>query len=248
MSPVSFMLNFVLMVLCSFLPLVNEEDIPKEKRYYDDKKGKKRSIKMKGTTMKKHFVLIALVGVLTLSGCNEKKSGDNKIDTETMASAQAVGTQALTVDQVLARADSLVGQEIMVEAVCTHICKHGGKKVFLMGSDDTKSLRVEAGETIGSFKQEVMNSLVTIIGTLEEDRIDEAYLTQWENELVTADAEAHEEGSCTAEQMANNEKAAKSAKERIANMRTQIAERQEKEGKAYLSFYYLQSNSYTIAQ
>lgn len=57
----------------------------------------------------------------------------------------------LTIDEVLSRADSLVGQAVILEGVCTHICEHGGQKIFLMGSDDTQMLRVEASKQLGSF-------------------------------------------------------------------------------------------------
>lgn len=190
--------------------------------------------------MKKYFSLL-LMGMLLLSSCNEKKS-----NSEFGKTTEAQATTQMSVDDLLADAEKLVGQNVSVEGVCTHICAHGGKKIFLMGSDDTKYLRVEAGEEIGSFKQESVNSLVEVKGVLTEERIDEAYLAQWETQLAEENAEAHEEGGCTADQKANNEKKADSTAERIANMRAQIVERQAKEGKAYLSFYYLLGETYEI--
>lgn len=40
------------------------------------------------------------------------------------------------------------------------ICRHGGRKIFLMGTDDTQVIRIEAGEKIGTFKPECVNNLV----------------------------------------------------------------------------------------
>ena len=88
---------------------------------------------------------------------------------------------ALSVDNILAEGDSLVGKTVTVEGVCTHICKHGGKKLFMMGTDDTKMLRAEACE-LGSFPAEVVNSLVSVTGTLEEDRINEATIQRMEEQ------------------------------------------------------------------
>lgn len=51
---------------------------------------------------------------------------------------ESAATVALSVDDILAKGDSLVGKTVTVEGVCTHICKHGGKKLFMMGTDDTK--------------------------------------------------------------------------------------------------------------
>ena len=51
-----------------------------------------------------------------------------------------------------------------------------------MGSDDTKTIRVEACK-LGSFDSKCVNSIVEVKGTLVEDRIDEAYLQNWEKQL-----------------------------------------------------------------
>ena len=82
----------------------------------------------------------------------------------------------MEVDNLLADAEKLTGGKVTVEGVCTHICRHGGRKIFLMGTDDTQVIRIEAGEKIGSFKPECVNNVVRVTGTLVEDRIDEAYL------------------------------------------------------------------------
>lgn len=85
----------------------------------------------------------------------------------------------MEVDNLLADAEKLTGGKVTVEGVCTHICRHGGRKIFLMGTDDTQVIRIEAGEKIGSFKPECVNNVVRVTGTLVEDRIDEAYLAEW---------------------------------------------------------------------
>ena len=115
--------------------------------------------------MKKSIFILAAVALLAMVSCNNKaKENQNQ---------ESAATVALSVDDILAKGDSLVGKTVTVEGVCTHICKHGGKKLFMMGTDDTKMLRAEACE-LGSFPAEVVNSLVSVTGTLEEDRIDEA--------------------------------------------------------------------------
>ena len=44
----------------------------------------------------------------------------------------------MEVDNLLADAEKLTGGKVTVEGVCTHICRHGGRKIFLMGTDDTQ--------------------------------------------------------------------------------------------------------------
>jgi hypothetical protein len=152
------------------------------------------------------------------------------------------------VDSLLKRAEALVGDTIVIDGVCTHICQHGGKKIFLMGSDDTWTIRIEAGDNIGRFSQETVNSIVEVKGILKEQRIDETYLMDWETKLASQTAEKHgdDESGCATEQKAQNEKPARTEQERIDNFRKRIADRNEKEGKNFLSFYFVEAVEYTI--
>lgn len=193
------------------------------------------------TSISKWSLTLLLGMTLGLASC-----GDNSNKNKEQASAEKMTPTALEVDQVLADPDSLVGDTIKVEGICTHICKHGGGKIFLMGSDDTKTLRVEAGESIGSFPQETVNSIVRVTGVLVEDRIDEDYLAQWEAQIADQAKEAQGEGGCAADMKANAEAEANSVRERIANFPSRIAERTEKEGKPYVSLYHMEGLSYEI--
>lgn len=70
-----------------------------------------------------------------------------------------------SIDEVYAQADSLVGDTICFQGVCSHLCKHGGRKAFLMGSDESRILRVE-GASMGNFAPECINNLVRVRGIL----------------------------------------------------------------------------------
>lgn len=61
-----------------------------------------------------------------------------------------------------------------------------------MGSDDTKTIRVEAGP-LGSFDTKCINAIVTVTGTLKEQRVDEAYLQNWEAKLKAQTEKSHGE-------------------------------------------------------
>ena len=193
------------------------------------------------TSISKWSLTLLLGMTLGLASC-----GDDSNKSKEQTSAEEVAPAALEVDQVLADPDSLVGDTIEIEGICTHICKHGGGIIFLMGSDDTKTLRVEAGESIGSFPQETVNSIVRVTGVLVEDRIDEDYLAQWEARIADQAKETQGEGGCAADMKANAEAEANSVRERIANFRSRIAERTEKEGKPYVSLYHMEGLSYEI--
>lgn len=133
--------------------------------------------------MKKQILFsLALAGALALASCG---NGTNTAGTAATAESSSATAKTMDVDSLLTSAETLVDKPIVVEGICTHICSKGGGKLFMMGSDDTRTIRVEAGEKIGRFTQEVVNNIVTISGILREQRIDEAYLSQWEEQVKT---------------------------------------------------------------
>lgn len=192
-------------------------------------------MKIQHVTVAVAFAALALAG---MSCGNKSKNASSDITSEQVSAA-------MEIDSLLANAEALTDKEVTIEGVCTHTCKHGATKIFLMGSDDTKTIRVEACE-LGSFDTKCVNSLVQVKGILKEDRIDEAYLQAWEARLKEA-GEQHGEGEagCDTEKKARGE-TANTPEARIANFRTKIAARQAETGKAYLSFYHVDALSYEI--
>lgn len=165
-----------------------------------------------------------------------------------MTEEQAIVSAGMEVDSLLANADSLTRKNITVQGICTHTCKHGAKKIFLMGSDDTQTIRIEAGE-LGQFSPDCVNSIVEVNGILKEQRIDENYLVQWEEQAKAKTGEKHGTGEagCSTEKKARGE-TGNTTEERIADFRKKIAERKAKTGKDYLSFYFVEAESYKILE
>lgn len=190
----------------------------------------------------KLMILFAAAALLAACGGSPSKQAADQ------ASESAQAATAMEIDAVLAEAEALAGQEVVLEGVCTHICKHGGKKIFLMGSDDTKTLRIEAAQ-LGSFDQQCVNSLVRVKGILREERIDEAYLQRWAAAVAAQTAEQHgeTEAGCDTEKAARGE-TGNTVAARIADFRTKIAARKEAVGKEYLSFYFVEALSYEIVE
>lgn len=181
----------------------------------------------------KSLLILATVALFAIScGGNRAKS----------VTAEAV----VEVETLLAGATEYVDKIIEVEGICTHICQHGARKIFLMGSDETKSIRIESGD-LGAFDQKCQNSIVKVIGTLCEERIDEAYLQNWEAAVAANSAEQHGDGEsgCETEKKARGETGSTTA-ERIADFRAKIAARKAAEGKEYLSFYYVVAQAYEV--
>ena len=189
--------------------------------------------------MKTKLMVVAVwaMACFTLVSCGNGKK-QNQVTEEVMA--------VWSIDDVMAKAETLVDTKVAIEGVCSHTCSHGAKKMFLVGSDNSKTLRVEAGE-LGAFDTKCVNNIVTVKGTVKEQRIDEAYLQDWEARLKAETEEHHGDGEegCDTEKNARGE-TANTSEARIADFRAKIAASKESTGKEYLSFYYVVADSYEI--
>lgn len=215
----------------------------------------KKLIKIKFTL----FVFLS-VAILSFSSCRNQTSkksccnseGVTKQSSEKSNNGKSCGLSksavaVLDIDAFLGGADSFVGKMVTIEGVCTHTCRHGATKMFLMGSDDSQTIRVQAGE-LGSFDTKCVNSMVQVKGIVKEDRIDETYLRNWEAKLKEAQVKEHGkagEGGCSSEKKARGE-VRNTPQDRIADFREKITIRQTESGKAYLSFYHIVATEYEI--
>lgn len=180
--------------------------------------------------------MVALMTVAMVA-CGSKQQN-------TAAEDEAV---VMNVDELLEQAPGLVDSTVTFEGVCSHTCRHGATKMFLIGTDDTKTIRVEACD-LGSFDAKVIHQPVTVTGVLREQRIDEEYLAQWEEQVKAQTAKAHGEGNeagCDTERAARGMESS-TAEGQIAEYRARIAERDSLEGKPYVSFFYVDAKSYKI--
>lgn len=145
--------------------------------------------------MKKLSLLIVLAAFVF--ACGNRQSQTATAENETVV---------LTVDDLLDDAAEKVDQEVVISGLITHVCKHGGQRCFVMGSTDDITIRVEAGDEIGSFKQEHVGDVLQITGILRLVPIDGGHVcsedsanvavavqTGTENSVTPAETEAEEE-------------------------------------------------------
>ena len=110
----------------------------------------------------KNLALISLFAFLLISCGGQKKQEQA---TETQTETEVV---VLTVDDLYENAVDMVDKEVVVTGTVMHVCKQGGGRCFLMGSNEEINIRVEAGEKIGTFSQEQMGSDLEIVGIFKE--------------------------------------------------------------------------------
>jgi hypothetical protein len=195
--------------------------------------------------IKKIFIIFVFAALFAACGnSNKNTTGDNnEMDT-------IQGPVTITVNDFLTKAEEFVGKEIKIQGTVSHVCKHGGKRMFVFDDNEDNRVKIEASENVASFDASLEGSDVLVSGILKELVIDEAYLAEWEME-VNDEANNPEEKADTTEVAVHENsglgEAADqgehvSALESIAEYRNQIKE----SGKDHLSFYSVECLAYEI--
>lgn len=110
----------------------------------------------------KRITFLVFIAALIFSCGSPKNQNESSVENSEKAAV------VYSVDELYANAADLVGQEVTVKGTVMHVCKQGGGRCFLMGSNEDFNIRIEAGEKIGAFSQEQMGSDLTITGIFKE--------------------------------------------------------------------------------
>lgn len=195
------------------------------------------------------FSAIAFLGMVIATSCGNKS--ENNVNEDTVV---------VSIDSVVTNPEAYLGDTITVEGVVSHLCAHGGKKAFLLGSDENIMIRCEATpEMGGAFPQESVHKPMQVTGVVVESRLGEEEVKQIEAQhaeqvkMIAEQAGAEQAATvdkaatgCETERKAQGQGEIDSFAAQIADYRARIAERAEKEGKPYLSTYYIVAYSYEI--
>jgi hypothetical protein len=60
-----------------------------------------------------------------------------------------------------------IGKEVEIKGMVVHVCKHGGKKMFIVGEDPEKRVKINASEKVSVFEPEIEGSVVSVKGIIE---------------------------------------------------------------------------------
>lgn len=177
--------------------------------------------------MTKKLFPIIIFSIFLIASCNQgtkETANDNKAD-----------TALLTVFSFDTSAHSFVDKPVIIEGTVLHLCKHGGKRMFLVDGTDSIRVEITAGEDITKFEESLVGSRVRIFGTLKEERIDEKYLNEWENEVKKPE-ENHNVGVHTGAK-GHEDQGVQEKLDQISSLRVDL----KKSGKDHLSFYSIEA-------
>ena len=144
----------------------------------------------------KKLMIFAAVTIFFAACTGNTENTDQNNDT-VVAEDTVIKTSIIEVGNFDAEAEKYAGKEIKVKGVVDHVCKHGGKRLFLV--DDNGNAHIESEER---FDENLNGSKVVITGIVETLVVDEAYCSKLEDEKI----QKHKEGD-DAKQMHKKRKA-----------------------------------------
>lgn len=194
--------------------------------------------------MKKYLLIVTVIALIVTSCENNSKSKENEKVASTMVVVDEI--TPVEVGNFEAKAEELVGKKIELKGTVDHICSHGGQRLFLVSESSDARIKITPDEQIAAFKTELEGNNIVIVGIVEEQRIDEDYLREWEEEIKAGGdlADDKGEGSHLGGKVEKGGEGADINEElqKVNNLREEIKE----SGKDHLSFFSVLCTDYTI--
>ncbi len=194
--------------------------------------------------MKNYLFIIALIALFVTSCENSNKEADSKKVADNMTIVEQI--TPVSVANFEGKAGDFVGKKIELTGTVDHICKHGGQRLFLVSENSDARIKITPDEEIAAFNAELVGNNIVIVGIVEEQRIDEAYLREWEEEIKAGSDMADDkgEGSHLGGKVEKGGEGADIDEEmqKVNSLRTEIAE----SGTDHLSFFSVLCTDYTI--
>jgi hypothetical protein len=151
--------------------------------------------------------------------------------------------------------ENLTGRKISISGTVDHVCKHGGQKMFIVDQNTDARVKVTPNEKIAAFNTDLVGETIKVIGIVEEMRIDEDYLKEWEEEVKQGIQEEKGKGkhngngngegnheSADADDHDHEDIDIEEELDQIARMRIRVEESE----KGYLSFYSILALEYQV--
>lgn len=128
----------------------------------------------------RNILVIGIVFLYLLTACNKEVKVNKPVEN---------GIKTVTFDELFSNKFENPKGKVAVEGLCVHVCKHSGKKIFIIGTDPNSKLQIFAGEGLSGFPQDIEGSKVRVVGILEEEKLDMKYANQLEEELKAEEKE-----------------------------------------------------------
>lgn len=138
-----------------------------------------------------------VVAVITLWACGGQNtaSQDQTAGQEEEVSVTVDEPTMVALAEFKDKAESLVGKEVLLEGTVIHVCRHGGKKMFITADDPDVRIKITTGEDMVVFDPELEGSYIKVYGiveAIEAEVVGEGQLSE-EGEAVAEGEAGHVE-------------------------------------------------------
>ncbi len=120
-------------------------------------------------------IFIVFMAIVFLSSCQNQPTENRKSPAE---------VPVITIEEFFADPGAFVGKEIAISGMVTHVCKHGGQKLFLAGTGTPETLRINTSEAIPEFDIGMEGSKTQFTGVVKI--MDDAFIAE-----AKAEEDAH---------------------------------------------------------
>jgi hypothetical protein len=137
----------------------------------------------------KRFIF-PFIAVSILISCGNPQVSD-QTDGERDGQEQAMEIATLQLESFDTEAGKYVDKEVRIQGIVDHVCKHGGKKLFVV--NDFGDVHVTSEDR---FDDALVGEEVIVKGIVREFRVDEAYCLKMEEDNI----QSHSEGKTDEDQ------------------------------------------------
>jgi hypothetical protein len=126
--------------------------------------------------MIKKMTVLAFASFVLLSA-GSLFAQDNKLTATPAAVSADSKVTVITPEKFQEFAVNNVGKEVEIQGMVVHVCKHGGKKCFILGQDPEKRVKITASDKVSVFLPEIEGSTILVRGIIEpiaEEELPEA--------------------------------------------------------------------------
>ena len=109
------------------------------------------------------IILVAAVFMVSCGGQTTASQDEQTVQQEEVKAKPA----KVELSDFAVKAESLVGHEVVLEGTVIHVCKHGGKKMFITADDPDVRIKITTGEETAAFDTELEGSYVKVMGIVE---------------------------------------------------------------------------------
>ncbi len=177
------------------------------------------------------FLTFAII--IAFSSC----SNSGKSESENKDSVAVDNLTLISVADFDKKAAEFVDKEVKIEGTVSHICKHGGKKMFLFTPPNEDIMVEITSET--SFSADIEGSDVVVKGIVREERVTAEEITEMEKNVTGT--------SCSTESKDKSQGEVKPTEDEIQNNKELVnyyKELLKDSGSDHISFYSLECKSF----